>query len=51
MFDLSTPNEHAAARAAKAKPESERTDEDRRAIARIDGPDRYYAGTALHDPR
>jgi hypothetical protein len=49
MFDLSTPNEHAAARVAKAKPEAERTDADRRAIAWIDGRDRYYTGTAVHD--
>jgi hypothetical protein len=49
MFALSTPKEHADARAARAKPEAERTDADRRAIAWIDGPDRFYTGTAVRD--
>lgn len=51
MHDLSTPAEHAAARTASAKPQAQRTEADVRAIDWIEGTERYYSGTAVHDPK
>lgn len=54
MNDLSTPREHREYETAKAKPEAERTDAERRHIDWMEGrevpgwPPRHYAGTNVN---